>query len=295
MSLPSSLTVGLVQLTVGDDPALNLPVTLDLIRQAAAQGARLILTPEATNLLSPDRAHQARMLRPETEDPTLAALRGEARALGVWLLIGSLALRTDDAAGRFANRSLLIAPDGGIVARYDKLHMFDVTISDTESFRESAAYRPGDRAVLAQVDGIGLGLSICYDLRFPHLYRRLAQAGARILTVPSAFNPTTGAAHWEVLLRARAIETGCFVLAPAQCGTHPAPHSPDRPARRSHGHSLVVAPWGEVLADAGTVPGAVIVSLDLQAVDRARSRIPSLSHDRPFSGPQGHDDPSAQS
>lgn len=295
MNLPSSLTVGLVQLTVGDDPAANLPATLGLIRQAAAKGARLILTPEATNLLSPDRKHQARVLRPEADDSTLAALRAEARALGVWLLIGSLSLRTDDAAGRFANRSLLIAPGGGIVARYDKLHMFDVTISDTESYRESAAYCPGDRAVLAHVDGIGLGLSICYDLRFPHLYRRLAQAGARILTVPSAFNPTTGAAHWEVLLRARAIETGCFVLAPAQCGTHPAPHSPDRPIRRSYGHSLVVAPWGEVLADAGTLPGVMIVSLDLQAVDRARSRIPSLSHDRPFAGPEGHDVPSAQS
>ncbi|MGP9805550.1 carbon-nitrogen hydrolase family protein [Paracoccus sp. NSM] len=287
------MTVGLVQLTVGDDPALNLPATLDLIRQAVAQGARLVLTPEATNLLSPDRAHQARLLRPEADDLTLAALRAEARALGIWLLIGSLALKTDDAEGRFANRSLLIAPDGGIVARYDKLHMFDVTISDTESYRESAAYRPGDRAVLTHVDGVGLGLSICYDLRFPHLYRRLAQAGASILTVPSAFNPTTGAAHWEVLLRARAIETGCFVLAPAQCGTHPAPHSPDRPSRRSHGHSLVVAPWGEVLADGGTGPGMVMVSLDLQAVDRARSRIPSLLHDRPFAGPEGHDDPSA--
>lgn len=290
MTLPSSLTVGLVQLSVGDDPAANLPATLALIRQAAAQGAQFVLTPEATNLLSPDRARQRLLLRPEDRDETLAALRAEAQALGIWLLIGSLALATGDPDGRFANRSLLIAPDGRIAARYDKLHMFDVAISDTESFRESAAYRPGDRAVLAQVAGVPVGLTVCYDLRFPHLYRRLAQAGARILTVPAAFNPTTGAAHWEVLLRARAIETGCFVLAPAQCGTHPAPHSPDRPARRSHGHSLVVAPWGEVLADGGTEPDITMVSLDLQAIDKARSRIPSLTHDRPFAGPEAHDD-----
>lgn len=312
------LTVGLVQLTVGDDPAANLPDTLALIRQAAGQGARLVLTPEATNILSPDRARQRALLRPEDQDATLAALRAEARAQGIWLLIGSLALAqsvpqsepqsepqsragadegTDD---RFANRSLLIAPDGTIAARYDKLHMFDVTISDTESYRESAAYRPGDRAVLARVDDVPLGLSICYDLRFPQLYRALAQAGARILTVPSAFNPVTGAAHWEVLLRARAIETGCFVLAPAQCGTHPAPHnpvlgssgpgSPSRPPRRSHGHSLVVDPWGTVLADGGTEPGVTVVPLDLSAVDGARSRIPSLHHDRPFAAPDRHDD-----
>jgi predicted amidohydrolase len=295
MTLPSSLTVGLVQLSVGDDPAANLPATLALIRQAAAQGAQFVLTPEATNLLSPDRARQRLLLRPEDRDETLAALRAEAQALGIWLLIGSLALATGDPDGRFANRSLLIAPDGRITARYDKLHMFDVAISDTESFRESAAYRPGDRAVLAQVAGVPVGLTVCYDLRFPHLYRQLAQAGARILTVPAAFNPTTGAAHWEVLLRARAIETGCFVLAPAQCGTHPAPHSPDRPARRSHGHSLVVAPWGEVLADGGTEPDITMVSLDLQAIDKARSRIPSLTHDRPFAGPEAHDDPNDRS
>ncbi|SCY47866.1 Predicted amidohydrolase [Paracoccus tibetensis] len=286
---PASLTVALVQLTVGDDPAANLPRTLDLVRQAAAGGARLVLTPEATNLLSPDRDHQRRVLRPEGEDPTLAALRAEAEALGIWLLVGSLAFATDDPDGRFANRSLLIDPQGRITARYDKMHMFDVTISETESFRESAAYRPGDRAVLAGVDGIPLGLTICYDLRFPQLYRRLAQAGARILTVPSAFHPTTGKAHWEVLLRARAIETGCFVLAPAQCGTHPASASPGKPPRRSHGHSLAVAPWGEVLADAGSQPGITLVSLDLEAVERARSRIPSLTHDRPFSGPDPDD------
>ena len=289
-----TLTVGLIQLTVSDDPAANLGPTIALIRQAAGRGAGLVLTPEATNLLSPDRARQKALLRPEDRDATLAALRTEARALDIWLLVGSLALASGDADGRFANRSLLIAPDGTIAARYDKLHMFDVTISDTESYRESAAYRPGDRAVTARAEGTMLGLTICYDLRFPHLYRTLAQAGARILTVPSAFNPVTGAAHWEPLLRARAIETGCFVLAPAQCGTHPAPASPDRPPRRSHGHSLVVDPWGRVLADGGDDTGITIVSLDLSAVDKARSCIPSLYHDRPFAAPEGHDDTCAQ-
>ncbi|MFV0300646.1 MAG: carbon-nitrogen hydrolase family protein [Paracoccus sp. (in: a-proteobacteria)] len=285
------LCVALLQLSVGDDPAENLPVTLDLIAQAAGKGATLVVTPEATNLLSPSRAWQRQVLRLEAEDPTLAALREAARRHAIWLLIGSLALRGegdggegDRNDGRFANRSFLIAPDGGIVARYDKIHMFDVTISDSESYRESAAYRPGGRAVLAEGPQ-PIGMTVCYDLRFPQLYRRLAQAGATILTVPAAFNPTTGAAHWHVLLRARAIETGCFILAPAQCGTHAAPHSPDRPLRRSYGHSLIVAPWGEVLADGGEAQGLIIAELDLGAVERARSRIPSLTHDRDYRGP----------
>lgn len=286
MTTPAGLTVAMLQMTVGDDPAANLHETQQMIREAVARGARLVLTPEATNLLSPDRKWQAGVLQPEARDPTLAALRAEARAGGIWLLIGSLALKSNDPGDeRFVNRSLLINPQGQIAARYDKLHMFDVTISETEQYRESAAYRPGDRAVLTQAADVPIGMTICYDLRFPQLYRRQAQAGARILTVPSAFSPTTGKAHWEVLLRARAIENGCFVLAPAQCGSHPAPHSPDRQPRRSHGHSLAVDPWGQVLADAGTLPGVTVLHLDLKAVDRARSRIPSLIHDRPFEGP----------
>ncbi|MBU3031249.1 carbon-nitrogen hydrolase family protein [Paracoccus sp. XHP0099] len=279
------MTVGLIQLNVGDDPLANLGRTIPLIRRAVAQGARFVLTPEATNLLSPERRRQEAVLHVEPEDPTLSALRVEAKAAGIWLLIGSLALKSEDGDARFVNRSFLIDPEGGIAARYDKLHMFDVQISETESYRESAAYRPGARAVLARAGAVPLGLTICYDLRFPQLFRRLALAGARLLTVPSAFNPTTGEAHWEVLLRARAIETGCFVLAPAQCGTHPAPHSPDRVPRRSHGHSLAVDPWGKVLADGGQEPGVTIVQLDLDAVDRARSRIPSLTHERAFEGP----------
>ena len=278
------LKVGLVQLNVSDDPIANLSQTIPLIRQAAAEGAQLVLTPEATNILSPDRKRQEAVLHVQAKDPTLSALRSEARAAGIWLLIGSLALKSGD-GDRFVNRSILIDPDGEVAASYDKLHMFDVKMSETEQYRESAAYRPGDRAVVTKAAGVPVGLTICYDLRFPHLYRKLAQAGARILTVPSAFSPTTGAAHWEVLMRARAIETGCFVLAPAQCGTHDAPHSPDRVPRRSHGHSLAVDPWGKVLADGGVTQGLSMVELDLGAVDRARSRIPSLTHDRPFDGP----------
>lgn len=285
MSDDSALKVALVQLNVGDDPIANLSQTIPLIRKAAAGGARLVLTPEATNILSPERKRQRAVLHPQAQDPTLSALRSEAKSAGLWLLIGSLALKSGGDDDRFVNRSFLIDPNGDVVASYDKLHMFDVSISETEQYHESKAYRPGDRAVVAEAAGTTLGLSVCYDLRFPHLYRALAQSGAQILTVPSAFSPTTGAAHWEVLMRARAIENGCFVLAPAQCGTHPAPHSPNRLPRRSHGHSLAVDPWGKVLADGGDSPGVTFVTLDLGAVERARSRIPSLTHDRAFDGP----------
>lgn len=276
------MRAGLVQLSVTDDPAANLPVTLGLIREAAGRGAGFVLTPECTNLLSSDRAHQRAVLCPEESDPTLAALRAEAEHLGVWLLIGSLCLKTDDPEGRFANRSFLIGPQGQVVARYDKIHMFDVDVSPSERYRESDAYRPGNRAVLAEAGFARLGMAICYDLRFPQLFRRLAQAGAEILTLPAAFNDTTGAAHWESLLRARAIENTCFVLAPAQCGSH-AIHN-GKP-RRTHGHSLAVAPWGEVLADGGTDPGVSLVEIDLSRLAEARARVPSLSHDRRFEGP----------
>ena len=276
------MRAGLVQLTVTDDPAANLPVTLDLVRQAAASGAGFVLTPELTNGLSSSRAHQRAVFRHEEDDPTLAALRSEARAAGIWLLIGSLGLLTQDADGRFANRSFLIGPDGAVAARYDKIHMFDVNVSATETYRESEGYRPGSRAVIAEAPFARIGMTVCYDVRFPALYRRLAQGGAQIITVPAAFNHITGAAHWETLLRARAIETGCFVLAPAQTGFHPETNGK---GRRTHGHSLAIAPWGEVLADAGTEPGVTLVDLDLAEVDRARSRVPSLSHDRSFEGP----------
>lgn len=276
------MRAGLVQLTVCDDPAANLGPTRAAVRAAADGGAGFVLTPECTNILSSNREHQGRVLRHEDEDLTLAALRTDAAAHGIWLLIGSLAVLTQDADGRFANRSFLIAPDGTIAARYDKIHMFDVNVSETEVYRESAGYRPGGRAVVADTPFARIGLTVCYDVRFPHLYRALAQQGAQILTAPAAFNHITGAAHWEILLRARAIETGCFVLAPAQTGFHPATQGK---GRRTHGHSLAVAPWGDVIADGGTEPGVTFVDLDLSAVAAARQRVPSLTHDRAFEGP----------
>jgi predicted amidohydrolase len=276
------MRAGLVQLTVSDDPADNLPETVALVRAAAAGGAGFVLTPECTNALSSNRTRQRALFHPEETDPTLAALRDEAARAGIWLLIGSLGLLTQDADGRFANRSFLIGPDGTIAARYDKIHMFDVNVSETEVYRESSGYRPGTKAVLTDTPFGRIGMTVCYDIRFPHLYRRLAKAGAEILTVPAAFNHITGAAHWETLLRARAIETGCYVLAPAQTGFHP---EQDGKGRRTHGHSLAIAPWGEILADAGTEPGITLIDLDLGEVAKARARIPSLSHDRAFTGP----------
>ena len=276
------MKIALLQLSVSDDPAENLPHTRAMLDEAAGAGAGFVLTPEVTNCLSSDRAHQRAVLRHEEEDETLAALREDVARLKLWLLIGSLALKTNDEDGRFANRSFLIGPDGAIRARYDKINMFDVDVSETEKYRESAGYRPGTRAVIAPTPFGTLGLSICYDIRFPQLYRRLSQAGAQILTVPAAFNDTTGKAHWQSLLRARAIENGAYILAPAQTGTHAAHEG--RP-RRTWGHSMVVAPWGEVVADGGTEPGITYAEIDLAAVERARRRIPSLMHDRPFEGP----------
>jgi predicted amidohydrolase len=276
------MRAGLIQLNVSDSPAANLPVTLELVRQAVAGGAGLVLTPELTNGLSSSRAHQRSVFRHEADDETLCALAGEARTAGIWLLIGSLGLLTNDDDGRFANRSFLVAPDGSISARYDKIHMFDVNVSATEVYRESEGYRSGGQAVVAETPFARIGMSVCYDVRFPALYRRLAKAGAEIITVPAAFNHITGAAHWETLLRARAIETGAFILAPAQCGFHAETNGR---GRRTHGHSLAVAPWGEVLADGGEAPGVTLVDLDLAQVAAARARVPSLTHDRSFDGP----------
>lgn len=276
------MRVALVQLNVGSDPSANLPETQTLVRAAAAGGARFVLTPECTNGLSSDRAHQRAVFHHEADDPTLAALCAQARDLGIWLLIGSLGLLTQDADGRFANRSFLIAPDGAVKARYDKIHMFDVNVTETEVYRESAGYRPGSRAVLADTPIGRIGMTVCYDVRFPHLYRRLAKAGAQIITVPAAFNHLTGQAHWHTLLRARAIETGCFVLAPAQTGFHPESNGK---GRKTFGHSLAIAPWGEILADAGDEPGITFAEIDLAEVERARARVPSLFHDRDFDGP----------
>lgn len=276
------MRAALIQLCVGDDPAANLAVTEGLVRQAIQGGASFILTPEMTNGLSSSRDHQRQVFAEEAEDQTLTSLRGIAASARVTLLIGSLGLLTHEPDGRFANRSLLVGPQGEVLARYDKIHMFDVNVSETEVYRESQAYRPGNRAVVADAGFAKLGLTVCYDVRFPHLYRRLAQGGADILCIPAAFNHITGAAHWETLVRARAIETGCFVLAPAQTGFHPESHGK---GRRTHGHSLAVSPWGEILADAGTEPGVTFVEINLDDVRSARARIPSLRHDREFSGP----------
>jgi deaminated glutathione amidase len=273
----------LVQLNVSDDPQANLGVTRAFVHEAAAGGAKIVLTPEVTNCLSASRARQDAVLQREDEDITLAGLRAEAAAQGIWLLIGSLAIKTGDADGRFANRSYLIGPDGAIVARYDKLHMFDVQVSDTETYRESASFRPGAGAVVADTPLAAFGLSVCYDLRFGYLYRALAQAGAEVLTIPAAFSPVTGAAHWETLLRARAIETGCYVLAPAQTGRHAATEGR---IRSTHGHSMAVAPWGEVLLDMGTDPGVGFVQIEMDRILEARGRVPALFHDRDLGQPQ---------
>ncbi|RME64799.1 MAG: carbon-nitrogen hydrolase family protein [Alphaproteobacteria bacterium] len=271
--MDKTLRLALVQMTAARAPQDNLPAALAAVACAAEAGAQLVATPEMTLMLEMDgKAALAKSHPPEAE-PAIAAFAAAARRHGLWLLVGSLALKVE--ARRLANRSLLFAPDGRLAASYDKIHMFDVDLPGGERFRESRTYRPGERAVVASTPWGGLGLTICYDLRFAHLYRDLAQAGAKIISVPAAFTKQTGAAHWHVLLRARAIETGCFVIAPAQTGRHEA-------GRETYGHSLVVSPWGDVLADGGSDPGLVMASLDLSEVEKARRRIPALSHDRAF-------------
>ncbi|MEI6419709.1 MAG: carbon-nitrogen hydrolase family protein, partial [Sphingomonadales bacterium] len=241
------MTIGLVQTTTGIDPAEAADALAASIAGLAGQGAELIFTPEMSGLLDRDRRRASANVRAEADDVVLAAVRATAARHGVWVQLGSLALAGNDS--KMANRGFLIAPDGSIRAHYDKIHLFDVDLDGGESYRESAAYAPGARAVLATTPWGALGLTICYDLRFAALHRALAQAGAVMLAVPAAFTKPTGAAHWHVLLRARAIETGCFVIAAAQTGLH-------EDGRHTFGHSLVVAPWGEVLLDMGEAPGA---------------------------------------
>lgn len=276
------MRISLLQMTSSDDPQQNLGTLRDMLAQARDEGADMALTPEVSNCVSMDRAHQQTVLHPEASDPFVAGLGATAGDFGLWVLAGSVAVKSDPPETRFANRSLLFDAAGRIAARYDKMHMFDVEVSAQETYRESAGFAPGERAVLAQTPWATLGLTICYDLRFAYLYRALAQAGAQVLTVPAAFSPGTGPAHWQPLLQARAIETGCFVLAPAQTSTHAAQTGK---ARRTYGHSMVIAPWGEVLLDAGTTPGVYTLDLDMGAVDDARRRVPALTHDRSFAGP----------
>lgn len=269
-------TISCVQTNSGREIGANVEAVLPLIAEARHRGAELILLPENVAMIEPNQALQREKALPEAEHPALAAFAEAARRHGAWLLIGSLAIRCDD--GRVANRSLLVDAAGRVAARYDKIHLFDVDLSSGESYRESAVIAPGDRVVVAETPWGRLGMSVCYDLRFPHLYRAMAKAGADYLAVPAAFTRTTGAAHWHVLVRARAIETGCYVLAPAQCGTH-------AEGRLTFGHSLVVDPWGAVLADGGEDVGVVTAEIDPARVAEARRRVPALEHDRAFAAP----------
>jgi predicted amidohydrolase len=273
MSCTRSFRAGLVQLRSGRSVKPNLDKAEELIRRAAKGGAIYVQTPENTGLmeLKPELVLEA--AETEERSAALAHLRALARELGIFLHIGSLAIKLDPS--RVANRSYLIDPEGRVTARYDKLHMFDVDLPGGESYRESQYFRPGDKAVVADLPFGRLGLSICYDLRFPALYRALASAGAEFIAVPSAFTRQTGEAHWRVLIRARAIETGAFVLAATQGGLH-------ENGRATYGHSLIVSPWGEVLAEGGEDPSVIFADIDLAASEEARARIPALKHGRSF-------------
>ncbi len=276
------MKIAALQLCASDDPVANLALTLSMVQQASEAGAQFIATPEVTNCVSSSRRHQTEVLALQEDDQTLAALCASAPRLGVWISIGSLALKLPDDE-RFTNRSFMIDPSGQIVAQYDKIHMFDVTLSETEQYRESDGYRAGDHAVIADTAFGKIGMTICYDIRFPHLYRGLAKSGASILLIPAAFAQPTGRAHWEVLLRARAIETGCFVIAAAQTGEHQT--SQGRP-RKTYGHSMIVSPWGEILADAGEDQGIIYADLDLSLVESTRARVPSILSNQSFSEPR---------
>ena len=273
MTTTSVFKAAMIQMRAGLSPAANLEAAVRMIGEAKAAGAEYVLTPEMTNIMEVKRERLFSNIVTEEADTSLATLRELARKLGITIHIGSLAIKlTPD---RAANRSFLIDPKGEIAARYDKIHMFDVDLEGGESYRESRTYRPGEQAVLSDLPWGRLGLTICYDLRFPALYRALAEAGATMLTIPSAFTQQTGEAHWHVLIRARAIENGCFVFAAAQGGKH-------ENGRETFGHSLIVDPWGRILAEGGTEPGVVMAEIDMAEVAKARARIPSLQHGRRF-------------
>jgi deaminated glutathione amidase len=263
----------LVQLCSGRDVNRNVTAAEALIREAAAQGANYIQTPEVTTLMELDPERLFANLGPEEGNPALQRFQALARDLAIWLHIGSMAIKV--APAKLANRSFVIAPDGTIAARYDKIHMFDVDLANGESYRESNNYQAGSKGVVVDLPWGSLGLTICYDLRFPYLYRALTKAGASFLAVPAAFTRVTGEAHWHTLLRARAVECQCFVFAANQGGRH-------EHGRETYGHSLIISPWGQILAEGGTDPGVIIADIDLSAVTNARARIPSLQHDRAF-------------
>jgi len=267
------LRVGIVQLNTGNEVNAAIDNVEPLIREAAKDGAQLITTPETTHLMEMDRRAVLEKASFECDDQGLRRFRSLARELGIWLHIGSLIIKVAD--DKLANRAFVISAEGEICARYDKLHLFDIDLPNGESYRESRLYVPGKDAVLVESPWGKIGLSICYDLRFPHLYRTLAEDGASIIMVPAAFTVKTGEAHWHTLLKARAIETGCFILAAAQTGEHAT-------GRSTYGHSLAVNPWGTVIADAKTRPGITLVDLDLAKVAETRLTMPSLKHNRPF-------------
>jgi predicted amidohydrolase len=268
-----AFTAACLQVNASEDMAENIAAACDLARRAVQGGAALVLMPENVAMMTWGRAAILGNARPEPDHQALTAFRALAEELQVWVHAGSLAITLPN--GKAANRTYVIAPDGRIAARYDKIHMFDVDLGNGERYAESATFHPGSSAGTVQLPWGLLGLTICYDLRFPQLYRHLGQAGADFIAVPSAFTQVTGAAHWHVLLRARAIETGCFVFAPAQTGTHAG-------GRKTFGHSLIVNPWGEILADAGTEPGVVLAHVDPQEVARARARVPAIDLEMPF-------------
>jgi predicted amidohydrolase len=268
-----SFRVGLVQMCSGRDVARNLRDATALIREAASGGADYVQTPEVTNLMELDRERLFTLAEPEADNAGLRQFAALAKDLAIWLHVGSMVVKAS--ADKLANRAFLISPDGEVTARYDKIHMFDVDLPNGEVYRESANYAPGTRAVVAPLPWGGLGFSICYDLRFPYLYRALAHAGASFLAVPAAFTRLTGEAHWVTLLRARAIEAQCFVFAAAQGGLH-------EHGRETFGHSLIVSPWGQVLAEGGVHPSVILADIDLAMIGDVRSRVPSLRHDREF-------------
>ena len=270
------VTVACIQSNAGPDVLPNIAEVDRLVRSAHGAGAEFILTSENFTCIEFGPERSLAKALPEAEHPAIPHFTALAKELGIWLLMGSLTIKLSPT--KVNNRSYLVSPEGRIAARYNKLHLFDVQLKAGETYRESATVEPGDRAVLAETPWGPLGMTVCYDLRFAYLYRALAQAGAAMLSIPAAFTKTTGKAHWHALMRARAIETGAYVLAPAQCGQHAG-------GRKTYGHALIIDPWGEILADGGEEPGFVTAELDMAKVEEARRMVPSLEHDRAFTGP----------
>ncbi len=268
------MKIAVLQMTAGFDPADNSAVLIQAVRDAKAGGADILFTPEMSNMLDRNRVRAAETIRSEAEDLVLAEVRSAAAEAGIWVHLGSLAVKGDSPDAKWRNRGVVIAPDGGIAARYDKIHLFDVDLPSGESWRESSVYEGGDMAVAVPLPDAVLGLSICYDIRFPAVYSALSRAGADIVAVPAAFTVPTGQAHWHVLLRARAIESACFVVAAAQTGTH-------ADGRSTYGHSLVIDPWGDVLLDMGEAPGLGFAELDLARIADVRARVPVIANRRP--------------